>query len=391
MARICMVAYTYYPTDTRVRREAEALVDRGDTVDMICLGKKGEDRIRTLNGVRLIQPLLSRYRGSSAVQYLANYAVFFVAASAWLAALHRKSHYQVIQVHTMPDFMVFTAMIPKLLGAKVVLDVHDLMPELYRSKFGLRETHWLIRFIVLIERCSIGFADKAIAVHKPHLDALVRHGNPEDKFTILLNLPDPRIFSTNVGRRRGSGSGFRLIYHGTVSERHGLRVALRALPSLRKEIKGLKLQIIGEGDGLPGLVGLAKELGLTDCVDFKAFMPMEELLPIILDADIGIVPILLDDFTKYMLPVKLMEYVALRIPVICSRTETIETYFDDSMVRYSAPGNVMELSEHILALYRSPALRERLTASADRFNREYRWEQQKQLYYQLIDDLIREQ
>jgi len=388
MARICMVAYTYYPTDTRVRREAEALVNRGDMVDMICLRKNGEDRIRIQNGVRLLQPLIGRYRGSSAAIYLANYFIFFLVASGWLALLHLKHPYQVIQVHTMPDFMVFAAMMPKLLGAKVVLDVHDLMPELYQSKFGLRETHWLIRFITWSERCSIGFADRAIAVHRPHLKALIHHGNPEEKFIILLNLPDPRIFSGRAAVDHGDDSSFKLIYHGTVAERHGLKVALRALPSLRKEIKGLKFQIVGAGDGLPSLIDLAKELELTDCVDFKAVMPMEELIPIILDADVGIVPILDDAFTKYMLPVKLLEYVALRIPVICSRSETIEAYFDDSMVQYCAPGNAAELAEQILTLYWHPEIRERLRANADRFCRDYSWERQKQRYYQLIDDLI---
>ncbi len=388
MARICMVAYTYYPADTRVKREAEALVDRGDTVDMICLGKKGEDRIRIQNGVRLLQPLMGQYQGSSAAIYLTNYLVFFIAASAWLALLHLKHPYQVIQVHTMPDFLVFTAMVPKLLGVKVILDVHDLMPELYQSKFGLPETHWLLRFITWIERCSIGFADRAIAVHRPHLEALIHHGNPREKFIIVLNLPDPKIFSKRAAVDRGDDSNFKLIYHGTVAERHGLKVALRALASLREEIKGLKFQIIGQGDGLPGLLDLAQELSLTDCVDFKAVMPMEQLVPIILDADVGIVPILYDHFTKYMLPVKLMEYVALRVPVICSRTETIEAYFDDSMVQYCAPGNAAELAGQILTLYRNPEIRERLRANADRFNRDYSWERQKQCYYQLIDDLI---
>jgi len=116
-------------------------------------------------------------------------------------------------------------------------------------------------------------------------------------------------------------------------------------------------------------------------------IPMDELVPIILNADIGIVPILYDDFTKYMLPVKLLEYVALRIPVVSSRTETIEAYFDDSMVQYCEPGDVEDLAEKILDMYRNPDKRERLRTNADRFNRDYSWEQQKQRYYRLIDDL----
>jgi hypothetical protein len=68
-----MVAYTHYSSDSRVRREAEALVDRGDTVDVIGLRNKGEERVNILNGVRLISLLVVRYRGSSAGMYLVNY------------------------------------------------------------------------------------------------------------------------------------------------------------------------------------------------------------------------------------------------------------------------------------------------------------------------------
>lgn len=386
MARICMVAFTHYATDTRVRGEAEALVDRGDTVEVICLRKNGEERVWTLNGVRLIQLSTGRYRGSSAMMYLVKYFLFFFLAFFLLASRHLKKPYQIIQIHTMPDFMVFVAIIPKLLGAKVVLDVHDLMPELYQSKFGLHKAHWLIRFITWIEQRSIGFADRAIAVHKPHLEALVSHGNPAEKFVILLNLPDPKIFSSRAPAASRNDCGFTLLYHGTVARRHGLSVALQAMASLRGEIKDLKLRIVGDGDDFPRLINLAKELELTDCVSFsQGFVPIEELVPIILDADIGIVPILYDDFTRYMLPVKLLEYVALGKPVICSRTETIEAYFDDSMIQYFEPGNAAELAEHIRVLYQDPDKRGRLIANAGRFNREHNWEQQKQLYYQLMD------
>lgn len=386
-----MVAYTYYPTDTRVRREAEALVDRGDTVDVISLGKKGKQKVQTLNEVRLIQLNVSRYRGSSAAMYIVNYLLFFIAASFWLAVLHFKNPYQIIQAHTMPDFMIFVAIIPKILGAKVVLDVHDLMPELYRSKFNLEETHWLIHFITWIERCSIGFAHKAIAVHKPHLDALIRHGNPEGKFIILLNLPDSKYFTNRTRLCSKNDSVFKLIYHGMVSRRHGLQVVLQAMSCLKEEIEGLKFQIIGEGDGVAYLTHLVEELDLTDKVNFsKGFVPLEELVPIILEADIGVVPILYDDFTRFMLPVKLLEYVAIGKPVICSRTETIQAYFDDSMVQFFSAGNDSELADNIRVLYRNPARREQLRRNSDKFNREYSWVQQKQLYYRLIDSLLNE-
>ena len=136
------------------------------------------------------------------------------------------------------------------------------------------------------------------------------------------------------------------------------------------------------------LTALVGRLGVTDCVCLEGAVPLEALPGAIGDADVGIVPLLYDDFTRIMLPAKLLEYVALGKPVICSRTSTIEAYFDDSMVLYVTSGDAKELAEGIRFLYEHPEKREQLIASADRFNREYDWQRQKQLYYSLLDDLI---
>ena len=389
MTRVCMVAYTNYQFDSRVRREAEALVQRGDTVDFICLEDENGENPEYHNGVRLIKISSKRYRGSDAKMYLTSYLYFFFVVTFKLAGLQLKNSYQVIQVHTMPDFMVFVTIFPKLLGAKVILDVHDLMPELYQSKFGFPETHFLIRFITWIERISIGFADWAIAVHKPHLDALCRHGNPAGKFTLLLNLPDMKIFGNGVDDPHETKTSFDLIYHGTVSRRHGLEIAIQAVLALREKIKGLKLSIIGEGDDISRLTQMVKELDILDHVQIRKSVPLDELVCQIRNADIGVIPLLYDDFTKYMLPVKLLEYVALEIPVICTRTETIETYFDHSMIQYFSSGSATELVDDILFLYQNPYRRRELVANASKFNRTYNWEKQKQSYYQLIDDLLK--
>jgi len=388
MARVCMVAYTNYQFDSRVRREAEALVQRGDTVDFICLEDENAENPEYHNGVRLIKISSKRYRGSDAKMYLTSYLYFFMAVTFKLAGLQLKNSYQVIQVHTMPDFMVFVAVLPKLMGAKVLLDVHDLMPELYQSKFGFSETHFLIRFITWIERISIGFANRAIAVHKPHLEALCSHGNPAGKFTLLLNLPDMKIFGNGAGDLHENKTSFDLIYHGTVSRRHGLEIAIQAVRALRGKIKELKLSIIGEGDDISRLTNMVKELDILDHVHIKNSVPLDELVGQIKSADIGIIPLLYDDFTKYMLPVKLLEYVALEIPVICTRTETIETYFDNSMIQYFSSGSANELADDILFLYQNPDRRRELITNASKFNQAYNWEKQKQSYYQLIDALM---
>jgi glycosyltransferase involved in cell wall biosynthesis len=389
MARVCMVAYTHYRTDSRVRREAEALVDQNNLVDFICLEDEVKENPEYYDGVRLIKIPVPRYRGSNALFYIFSYLQFFILASCRLMRLQLKNSYQIIQVHTMPDFMVFVGILPKIMGAKIILDVHDLMPELFQSKFGYTEKHLLIRFITWIERLSVGFADRAIAVHQPHLDALCAHGNDPEKFSVLLNLPDGKVFS-NGRSNPANNTDFELVYHGTISQRHGLEVAIRAVASLNGRLNGLKLKVYGDGDDVPRLLSLVKELDLQESVDFSnGMIPLSDLVSQIRHASVGIVPIYYDGFTKYMLPVKLLEYIRLHIPVICSRTETIEAYFDETMVMYCRPGDVSDLSEKIEYLYRNPGRCEELVVNADRFNQEFSWERQKHTYCELINQLAK--
>jgi glycosyltransferase involved in cell wall biosynthesis len=286
----------------------------------------------------------------------------------------------------MPDFLVFAAAVPKLFGAKIILDVHDLMPELYMCKFGAGSRHWFVQLITWMERRSVEFAHRAIAVHVPHRDALIGHGNPRKKFGVVLNVPDPRLFHRNGHQR--TDNKFRLIYHGTVARRHGLEIALRAVHSVKREIPNLEFLVIGRGDDLERIKHLAGELGLIDCVQFLGTMPTEELPRFLSQADLGIVPLLYDPFTRHMLPLKLLEYVGMGIPCIVSETETVRAYFNDEMVRYCKPGDERSLAASILELYRHTERRTLLASNASRFNDAYNWDQERKNYFEMVDSLL---
>ena len=380
-----MIVLNEYSSDPRVRREAEALVERGDSVDCICL--QSYDRVKSLRGVRLFG-MSGKYRGRKRIRHLAAYFRFFCFAFLKVSALHFKNAYDIVQVHTMPDFLVFTAVLPKLFGAKIVLDIHDLMPELYMAKFGGDYKSWVVRIITFIERRSVAFADRTIAVHEPHLDILTKHGNPRDKFSVLLNVPDDRIFvHTHVLRKE---STFRLVYHGTIpdSDRAGLAVALRALSLIRTDLKRFQLRIIGNGAGIEALRSLAHELDLDSYVEFMGLVPVERVPGLLSDAAVGLVPYAADAFTHYVLPTKLLEYAVLRIPVIVSRLRAIQAHFSDDMVGFFEPGNEIDLAEQILRLYRNPDVAARLASNAAKFTDKYKWQQHREVYFRLIDSLL---
>jgi glycosyltransferase involved in cell wall biosynthesis len=385
-----MVAFTDYVGDTRIRREAEALVERGDVVDLIC---PQTDRLRgktNLGGVNLHYARRFGYGESGPLRYLARYVIFLLAAGLKVSRLGRRHRINVIQVHTMPDFLVFAALLAKRRGAKVILDVHDLVPELYASKFGLRESHPLVRALVWVERRSVAFADVAFAVHDPHRDALVRHGNPAEKLTVIMNSPDPRVLGQP--RHDDEVDPSLLVYHGTIARRHGLETAVRAVALARRELPGLRLFVAGEGDDVDRIQRLIDELGLEGVVELsRGWVPLEELLPRVRRAATAVIPLVPDAFTRYMLPVKLLEYAALGVPVIATRIPAIEAYFSDSAVAFVDPEDPHALARQIVKLHHDPARARSLAANAAEVIARYSWEQERQRYFTVIDRLLEEQ
>ena len=146
MIKTATVAFTHYASDGRVRRMAEALAERGDDVTAITLREENEPRRYELAGVKVRTVNLKQHRGSNQVLYIAQYVIFLLIAALLLTVSHMRRRFDVVHINNMPDFMVFAALPVKVLGAKVILDIHDPMPELFESKFGFGKGHMLGRF-----------------------------------------------------------------------------------------------------------------------------------------------------------------------------------------------------------------------------------------------------
>lgn len=386
MGRFLIIAYTAYLHDGRVKRHAEALAERGDHVDVISLAG-GESP--TINGVNLIGMSMPRYRGASKAAYLTSYIRFFAMASNKAARLSMKQRYDAVIVCTMPDAVVVCAVLPKILGSKVVLDVHDTMPELYRDKFGGARGMVGEKLLLLEERMSSWCADRVLAVHDLHRDRLREAGVPAHKLRVVTNSPDPRIF--NLRRDNNSPSGnFTLICHGTVTARLGLDLLIAAVDALRAEIPELRLRVIGQGDGLASARALADRLKLNDRIEFMNLVPVEELPALLVTADVGVVPYRPSSATHLMLPVKLLDYATLGIPAIAARLRTVEHYFSNDAVELFEPGSIADLARAISRLYHDPALRQRLAERASDALRSLNWERQRTEYLQAIDSLFEE-
>ncbi|MEC9466354.1 MAG: glycosyltransferase, partial [Myxococcota bacterium] len=269
--KICMVAYTHYHQDARPRRAAEALVARGDEVDFLGLAQEGLPARESVGGVQLYNLRTRKYRGGGKLRYVTSYLDFFLRCLMWITKHQLTRRYDVIYLHTMPDFIVFSSSLARLLGARVVLDVHDMMPELFLSKFELPGSHPLIRFLKLQERLSCRFADHVVCVHEPHRELLEERCAVKSRdVSVLMNLPDPTVFGADKKRLvLDETRAPRLVYHGTVARRLGLDLALRAFVRVRETYPEARFDIYGGGDASEDVRALVAELGLEACVGFE--------------------------------------------------------------------------------------------------------------------------
>jgi len=390
--RHCMVVYALYPLgETRVQREAEALVDAGFEVDVICLRARSrkEAAQETVNGVCVYRVPFGRRKRESFLRLLLDYLIFFLFAMFALTYRHLVQHYHTIQVHNLPDFLVFAAWLPKLMGVPIILDLHDLMPEFYASRRENRNMNSLgVRLVTWQEKISCNFADHVITVTELWRQALIKRGIPSEKVSVVMNVADDRIFQHKPTTGIATNGQFRLIYHGLQAERYGLDLILQAAAQIKDKIPNLRILMHGGGEYHATLRKIADELELDGYVDFStSFVDVTELPALINTADVGIVPYRRDIFTDGILPTKLMEYVALHIPVIAARTPIIEMYFDETMVQFFTPENVDELAACILKLYQEPSRRVALAQGADKFNEQYSWRKLSTEYVNLITTL----
>lgn len=380
-----MIVDNAYP-DPRVEREARALIARGHAVDVICVRSGTEPRCEVIEGVTIYRGPIRRQRGMSLPRQLVEYASFTIWAAAKLTQLHASRRYDVVQAHNVPDFIIFAAFPAKLTGRPIVLDLHDLMPEFFASRFGGRMDGWRVRLVRLQERLSIGFADHAITVTDLWRDSLVERGFDRERIEVVMNTPDEEIYARREPRL-GSGERVTVMHHGTMTHRYGIDVLVRAVSLARDRIP-LRVILHGRGEMVPAITRLIEELDLADTIDFSNDRwSSEELTATIGRADIGVVPNRNDVFTDGILPTKLMEYVALGVPAIVARSSATERYFSDEMVRYVEPGDVEAMADAIVELARDPELRLRRARNAQAFTHEHPWTVEAARYTRLIEQL----
>ena len=373
-----MIAYTNYEYDARVRREAETLVRNGAFQVVILSLKTGKHpKLFNFRGVKISEVNQKKYTGYNKFGYIFSYLEFLVRCFVRCTWMHLRGKVDIIHVHNMPDFLVLAALVPRIMGRKLILDIHDSIPETYLSKFNASQS-FIFKLLKLEEVLSTAIAHRVICVNHVQKDVVVgRMINPE-KVIISLNIPDPILFSCETKQMspEKNNCAFRIIYHGTIAKRLGVDLAVKAVAKLADSIPQLEFHIWGKfGYELRIIEEIIRRLNLEDKFHIlKSGVPLEQLPIKLKNMNLGIIGNRADEATKLMLPVKMLEYIALGIPVVAPRLRTIEYYFTDEMVEFYEPENIDAMSEAILKLYRDKDLREKQANKAKRFLDIYGWE-----------------
>jgi len=386
--RHCMVVHAYYPLgETRVEREAMALLERGYEVDVLCLRDEGERPSEVIDGVQIYRLPVKRHRGRGLVVQLFEYLAFFLLVVFRLFSLQSRRGYGTVQCHNLPDFLIFAAFWPRLRGARLILDLHDLMPDFYAARFGGRMDSLPVRLVLLQEKLACRFAHRVITVTELWRQTLIERGVPAGKISVVMNVPDATFFHRQAPAAPATDKAepFEIIYHGTLTPRYGVDLIIRALARVERPVR---LTILGDGDHRDELLALTAELGLEERVFFSdGFMPTAELPDRIRQAGAGVVPNRDDLFTGALLPTKLLEYICLGLPVIAARTPAISATFDEAMMAFFTPGDVADLATQIESLSQDPARRAALVANTEPFYLQHSWSQVARNYANLVDSL----
>ena len=385
--RICMVAYATYESDNRVRRYAEALAKRGDKVDVISAGiPRADGRPININSVVVYHVYPKRQNESSHWTYAWESVRFLFISSRHLTRLHRRNRYDVIHIHNIPDFLVFAAWYPKATGAKVILDIHDAVPELFASKFDVALKPAYIAILRFVEKVSARLADHVIIANDLWFETITTRSIPQERCSVFINHVDPDLFAPRA-RTRDDGR-FIVLFPGSLQWHQGVDIAIRAFALIRRRVPTAEFHIYsGGGNRERELRALVKDLSLDNSVYFFKSVSLDDIPQIIANADLGVVPKRADSFGNEAYSTKIMEFLSQGVPVVASRTKVDSLYYEEGVIHFFEPGNYHAMAEAMTDVIFDRKLSDSLISRGYKYVERNGWNCKRHEYLNLVDAL----
>ena len=127
------------PFDRRVWQESQALADAGFEVTVICPTGANQDREReaVIEGVRILRYPLRAATGGP-LGYLREYTLALWHTLRLAIKVRREGRIDVVHACNPPDLLFLIALALRPGGTRFVFDHHDLVPELFLSRFPER-------------------------------------------------------------------------------------------------------------------------------------------------------------------------------------------------------------------------------------------------------------
>ena len=382
--RLLMLLHDYYPEDVRVAKEARAAIAAGFEVAVVALRRDDQQGEEWIEGARVIRLPIGHQRRATKLTLLREYLSFTALATVRAAVRSLCHRFDVVQVHNPPDFLIIASLVPRLLGAKVVFDVHDLSPDMFMMRFDNPAGGIIDRALVFVERLAAHASDAVLTVHEPYRQELGRHGVPVEKVSVVLNSLDEELVTTDSGPPR-EADGFRIVYHGTITPHYGVELLVEAAARARGAIPGLRLELYGAGDALPAILERAQLLRLDSALTVTPrLLPQRDVLEAVKFASVGVIPNLPVRLNRFALPTKLFEYVALGIPAVVADLQTIRAHFSENEVWFFEPGNAVSLAAALERVAADPDAAAGRAAAARARYETYRWQRYADVYTGLL-------
>jgi glycosyltransferase involved in cell wall biosynthesis len=380
---LLLIVHSDYPIEeARVRRQAEVAVREGWAVDVFALASPGRPTRELINGVAVHRSRTRRVRKLSRSGIVNEYGRFWLEAAAFCTRVPRI--YRTIVVANPPDFLVFVTLRQKLRGALIILDVHDLMTDLFAVRLSKSMGSFEVRLLMFLERASCRFANRVMTVHEPYKREILRRSGAKREVAVVMNSADDTLFRARDSEPEEPPI---ICYHGSILARYGVFDLLQAFTSIAMRYPDVQLWLLGGGDARDELEAEAERLGLRDRCRFSpGFLPAEEIAELLARVHIGVIPNRPNELNRYALSTKLFEYVAVGVPVVCARLETLAGHFGEDELLFFTPASVHDLTAK---LEEALANREGMRVQARRARRHYRdsysWEENSATFLKEID------
>lgn len=360
-------------------------LEEGYEVDVVALRRPHELRHEVVDGANVFRLPLSHRRGANFAAVVGEYVAFALAAAAWVARLHVRRRYRVVHIHNPPDFLIASALIPKVFGARVIFDVHDLATDMFSSRFEPGPFGTIaLTALRANERIAARTADAVLTVHEPYRRELIQRGVRAESLTVVMNSLDERLLPTT---REATDARRRVVYHGTMTEAYGLKLVIQAAKRLARD-HNVVFELYGEGDAVTDLRALAERGGLVDRVRIGgSYLPHREVLARVSGASVGVIPNLPTKLNRFALSSKLFEYVALHVPVVSADLPTIQAHFSREELRFFRAGDATSLATAIDDVLSNPHEAAARAVRAFARYQDYRWPVQRERYAQVLRSL----